>query len=299
MEVFNRIPELSENTAVALGFFDGLHLAHRAVISAAINEREQLVPMVFTFNIGNSAPPNKVGIKSILTQAQKLLELEKLEVSIVVSPEYHEIDGIEPESFFEDILVKKLKARFVSCGYDYSFGRNARGNIMLLKQLCEKHNIKLEVIPALSVEGAEISSSRIREAISKGDIPLANELLGYEYYIFGKVMHGLKIGNTIGFPTINQELFETQVMPKFGVYKTTSLVNGTLYQSVSSVGVKPTIAGERAPLCETYIVGYNGDAYGLDIKVSFKKMLREEVKFNSIDELKAQIAIDIEACNNE
>ncbi|MFZ2537963.1 MAG: riboflavin biosynthesis protein RibF [Oscillospiraceae bacterium] len=296
MEIYNTIKTLTGKTAIALGFFDGVHLAHQEVIKAVIGAKSRgLVPTVMTFSIANSAPPNKLNIKTILTDEQKFIELQKLGVCQVVNPNFSEIDGIEPTEYFEEFLVKRLQVAEISCGYDYTFGKSAKGNIVLLRELCHKYNVGLTVLPKFQRDGFTISSTKIRECINDGDIPTANELLGYEYYTYGKVQYGNKIGNTIGFPTINQSLSVSQVIPKYGVYKTTTCIDGRVYNSMTNVGVKPTIQGFRLPLAETYIVGYEGNAYGKIAKVCYSKMLREEKKFSSVDELKQAIANDIKS----
>lgn len=297
MEVYHEIIHLKQRTAVALGFFDGLHLAHQGVIKRVVEAKSRgLLPTVMTFSIAHSAPPNKLFVKTILTDEQKFLELEKLGVAQVIVPEYSEIDGIEPEVYFEEFLVKRLKVAEISCGYDYTFGKMARGNVATLQELCDKHHVKLTVFPRLEKDGVAISSTKIRKYIGDGAIEAANDLLGFPYYTCGVVEHGKRIGNTIGFPTINQSLEPTQVIPKYGVYKTTATVDEITYKSVTSVGVKPTIAGERLPLAETYIIGYQGDAYGKSVKVCYFEMLREEKKFSSIEELKQAIADDVKRC---
>lgn len=289
--LYNEIPNLTEKTAVALGFFDGVHVAHREVIAAVT--ATNLVPTVLTFSLGASAPKSKLNIKTILTQEQKLVELEKLGVSITVSPSFDDIDSIEAEEFFEEILLKKLNAGFISCGYDYKFGHGAKGDIELLQTLCQKHNITLNITKKLEQNGKVISSTALREALCNGEVKLANSLLGYRYYIKSRVEHGKKIGSTIGFPTINQELSDHQIILKHGVYKTETKLCKAVYKSITNVGVKPTIDGERKPLAETYILGFDGDVYGENITVSFEEFIRDERKFSSIDELKAQIALDI------
>ena len=295
MEVYKTIETLNKKTAIALGFFDGLHLAHQQVIQAVVStENKALVPTVLTFSIANSAPQNKRDMKTILTDAQKFIELEKMGVAQVLIPEFSEIDGMEATVFFEELLVKKFQAAEISCGFDYTFGNKASGNVQLLQELCNKHNIVLTVLPKIEEDGIVVSSSKIREYLLTGDMASANALLGYQYYTYGEVLHGKRIGRTIGFPTINQSLLETQVIPRYGVYKTTTYVDEKAYKSVTSVGVKPTIAGERLPLVETYIVGYEGDAYGKIVKVCYHEFLRGEQKFSSVEELKQAILKDVE-----
>ena len=285
----------STRTAVALGLFDGVHLGHRAVINAALAQKKNgLSSLVFTFE------PDCVLRKAggtqgyIYTKTEKeILLCEQIGVDEIVSPPFERLCCLSGEEFADEILCRQLRAAHVCCGNDFRFGKNAACGAKELMEFGKHFGFEVEVISPVEYGGSIVSSSRVRELLLKGDITLANELLGFNYFINAEVLNGNHIGRTINFPTINQEFSDGQLIPKFGVYSTLTNVGGKVMPSVTNVGVKPTIEGVRRPLAETHIIGYNGDLYGKNADVCFKSFIRPEMKFASLDELKAQINKDI------
>ena len=285
----------STRTAVALGLFDGVHLGHRAVINAALAQKKNgLSSLVFTFE------PDCVLRKAggtqgyIYTKTEKeILLCEQIGVDEIVSPPFERLCCLSGEEFADEILCRQLRAVHVCCGNDFRFGKNAACGAKELMDFGKRFGFEVEVISPVEYGGSIVSSSRVRELLLKGDITLANELLGFNYFINAEVSNGNHIGRTINFPTINQEFSDGQLIPKFGVYSTLTNVGGKVMPSVTNVGVKPTIEGVRRPLAETHIIGYNGDLYGKNADVCFKRFIRPEMKFASLDELKAQINKDI------
>ena len=285
----------STRTAVALGLFDGVHLGHRAVINAALAQKKNgLSSLVFTFE------PDCVLRKAggtqgyIYTKTEKeILLCEQIGVDEIVSPPFERLCCLSGEEFADEILCRQLRAAHVCCGNDFRFGKNAACGANELMDFGKRFGFEVEVISPVEYGGSIVSSSRVRELLLKGDITLANELLGFNYFINAEVSNGNHIGRTINFPTINQEFSDGQLIPKFGVYSTLTNVGGKVMPSVTNVGVKPTIEGVRRPLAETHIIGYNGDLYGKSADVCFKSFIRPEMKFASLDELKAQINKDI------
>ena len=285
----------STRTAVALGLFDGVHLGHRAVINAALAQKKNgLSSLVFTFE------PDCVLRKAggtqgyIYTKTEKeILLCEQIGVDEIVSPPFERLCCLSGEEFADEILCRQLRAAHVCCGNDFRFGKNAACGANELMDFGKRFGFEVEVISPVEYGGSIVSSSRVRELLLKGDITLANELLGFNYFINAEVSNGNHIGRTINFPTINQEFSDGQLIPKFGVYSTLTNVGGKVMPSVTNVGVKPTIEGVRRPLAETHIIGYNGDLYGKNADVCFKSFIRPEMKFASLDELKAQINKDI------
>ncbi|MCR4796720.1 MAG: bifunctional riboflavin kinase/FAD synthetase [Ruminococcus sp.] len=290
----------NKRTAVALGLFDGVHLGHRAVIAAAEAQRENgLSAVVFTFE--PECALRKTGGTSgyIYTRTEKeILLYEQIGVDDIVSPRFDSICGLSGEEFAEEILCKQLHAAHVCCGDDFKFGKNAACGAQELTCFGKRFGFEVEVVGAVEYGGSIVSSSRIRELLLSGDIAAANELLGSAYFISAKVTDGNHIGRTIDFPTINQDFAEGQLVPRYGVYSTFTNVGGRVLPSVTNVGVKPTIEGVRRPLAETHIIGYSGDLYGKNIDVSFNSFIRPEMKFGSLDELKAQINADIQTAVN-
>ncbi|WP_294752305.1 bifunctional riboflavin kinase/FAD synthetase [uncultured Ruminococcus sp.] len=287
-------------SSVALGIFDGVHLGHRAVINAALAQREKgLAAAVFTF--GPECALRKAGGSSgyIYTEAEKDMILrEQLGVDIVFSPSFESLCGLSGEEFARDILAERMGAAHVCCGGDFRFGRKASCGAEELKGFGERFGFEVEVVGAVEYGGSIVSSSRIREILLAGDIPAANCLLGSDYFINAEVADGNHIGRTIDFPTINQDFGDGQLVPRYGVYATSTEINGKMYSSVTDVGVKPTIEGVRRPLAETHIIGFRGDLYGMTVSVSFHSFIRPERKFGSLDELKRQINADIKSAMN-
>lgn len=280
-------------SAVALGFFDGLHLGHTRVIVQALVQ--ELTPIVFTFS-GSSVLPKFRQREDITAHEFKLELLERMGVKHIYAPDFADVKDMTAEQFVEEILIERLNAGFVSCGYDFRFAKGGRANADTLREICLKRGIEVCVVPAVELEGEAVCSTRIRELIKLGDIEKANRLLGYELTYCREVIHGKENGRKMGFPTINQTIPEGMTIPKFGVYKSRTKIGGADYPSITNIGVKPTIdleAGERrVPLMETHIIGYNGDLYGERISVSLLGYLREERKFDGLQELSEQLEKD-------
>ena len=291
MEVVTELGEQTGPSAVALGYFDGVHIAHAAVIRA-MKEAEGIAT-VLTFRLGAQLPGSKAGMRPILTPEQRLERLERLGVERVVIPPFEEIAAIPAEEFFRRVLVGQLHACAVVCGFDYSFGRGAEGTPELLGRLCREEGIGLTVVPPMEWEGEPVSSTRIRRLLEMGDLPGANALLGYPYYVLGPVIHGRSLGRTLGFPTLNQQLRPEQALPRFGVYNSRTEIEGIAYRSITNIGVKPTIEGERLPLAETHLLDTEGDFYGKTARVSLLEMTRPERKFRDLQELQDTVQQDI------
>ena len=202
------------------------------------------------------------------------------------------------EEFAREILAGRMRAVHVCCGEDFRFGKMASCGAVELKSFGERFGFEVEIVGEVDIGGSAVSSSRIRALLLKGDIISANSLLGSDYFISVEVSDGNHIGRTMNFPTINQKFENGQLVPKYGVYSTITYADGQEYCSITNVGVKPTINGERSPLAETHIIGYSGDLYGKTVTVSFRDFVRPERKFDSLDELKKQINADIESVMN-
>lgn len=227
--------------------------------------------------------------------------LEQLGAEYVYSPDFTQFREYSAERFVKEVLCERLKARYVVCGTDFRFGKGASGDTQVLKRLGLECGITVITVPAVSEEnGRKISSTHIRELISDGNISAANKLLGYGYFFRLPVISGNRIGRTIDFPTINQRLESERALPKFGVYASEIQIGDKLYHGVTNIGVKPTVSDSCDVLAETYIIGFDGDLYGENVKLSLIDFIRPEVKFGSIEELKEQIKIDVKTVlNNE
>lgn len=283
-----------EKSAAALGFFDGLHLGHIEVIKRAL-EKEELRSVVCTFNNKTVLPKFKER-QDIISYELKTDFLAKMGLDYIYAPDFADIRELSAEEFVEEIIVKKLNAGFVACGYDFRFAKGGNADAGELARLCAQRGIEAAVVPAVKVRGEPVSSTAIRELIKKGDVKGANELLGYELPFESEVVRGKQNGRRIGFPTINQIIPEGAVSPKNGVYKSWTVLNGHNFPSITNIGVKPTVVLEegerRTPITETHIIGFSGDLYGQRVRIVFREYIREEKRFDSMDKLAEQLEKD-------
>lgn len=298
MEIYNKILNSSEKTSVILGFFDGIHKGHLSVINSGISyaKKNNLKSVVFTFEKNprlefDKSNPNST---SIITRKDKIRILSELGVDIVYFIPFGEVRNMTPEDFFNDIIIGKFNAGFVSCGFNYHFGRNGEGDTNLLKDLCNKNNIDINISLPVSYKGEYVSSTRIRKLLKEGNIKLINELLGKKFSFTSKVVHGKALGRTIDIPTINQIFEDNFAVMKFGVYATTALIDGKNYYGLTNIGVKPTVTDENKVICETWFPEFSGNLYDREITLFFIDFIREEKKFDNLNSLKLQIIKDKE-----
>ena len=288
---------IKEKSAVALGFFDGLHLGHIEVIQRALAKRN-LCSVIFTFN-DKTMLPKFTERQNIISYDLKIELLAKIGADYIFAPDFADLRDLSPEEFVEEILVKRLNAQFVACGYDFRFAKGGSAGAEDLTRICGEKGIEVSVVPAVTVEGEPVSSTVIRGLIRNGDVKRANELLGYELTYILEVEQGKHNGRKMGFPTINQVIPDGMAVPRFGVYKSWTQIKGHSYPSITNIGVKPTIAldegEERIPLMETHIIGFSGDLYGLKARVSLREYMREERRFDSMEELAKQLEKDKQA----
>ncbi len=272
-------------SAVMLGKFDGLHLGHQKLLREILRlQKEGFYGIVFSI-----APDRPM----LLTPEEKFRALKRSGVDCLIScPFVPEILTMEPETFVATVLRDRLEAKYVVVGSDFRFGYRRSGDVHLLDALQEKYGYRLLVIPKECYEGREISSSYIREALKDGQMELIEKLMGEYYPVEGKVQHGRKLGSSIGIPTINLIPEECKLLPPPGVYF--SEVRGEKFccPGVSNIGYKPTVDGSFLGV-ETYLYGVSGDLYGCGVRVSVRSFLRPEQKFDSVEELKAQMERDI------
>lgn len=281
-----------EKTAVALGYFDGLHLGHMGVIGAALAQRD-LKPTVFTFNCDTTLPKFR-SPEDIISFENKRELLAKAGVEYLFAPDFADVCTLTDEDFVEQILFDKLNAGFACCGRNFRFGLGGHGTPQRLEAIGKRYGIRVEIVEDVCVDGEMISSTHIRELIRNGDIEQANKLLGYEWQFKLPVVHGNELARTLSFPTINQILPATNVIPRFGVYKSYVLVHGKNYRGITNIGIRPTVVKGGGVVCETHIFGFGGDLYGESIAVSLCEFIRPERKFADVCELKAQIKKDTE-----
>lgn len=294
--------QVNKGTALVIGKFDGLHKGHRALLEmlSKAKAEEDLQTVIFTFVRSPVEALANTKQQYILTTEEKRLFMEHNGIDILVEcPLETEILSIEPETFIEDILVKRLGIKRIFCGEDCGFGYKRRGNASLLKSLEEKFGYKTTVIKKLQYGGRDISSTFIREEIEKGNIETVNELLGYPYTTIGIVTKGQQLGRTLGFPTFNIIPTEDKLLPPNGVYYTNSIIDGERYPSITNIGTRPTVNGDNNITIETNILDVSIDLYKKTVELEFFKYIRPEKKFGSTDELKAAVENDIKRCREE
>ncbi len=278
-----------QNVLVALGTFDGLHTGHKAVLFSDKKAYDKRIALLFTEHPQKLLTGKNPG--ELLTRAKK----EKLLKEWGYEPQYidfGEISKETPEEFVDEILIKKYGATALCCGFNYRFGKNAEGDVALLKRLCGEREMSLTVCNEIDYDSLPVSSTRIRDAIKNGDIETANKMLGYHFSYDFEVVHGDARGRILGSPTINQFFPEDFTVAEYGVYASYTIIDDKKYVSVTNIGVRPTVEGISEKRSETNIIGFNGDLYGQRVEVSLLKKIRDEMKFNSFDELSNQIAVD-------
>ena len=285
--------DINGNTALALGFFDGIHLGHQSVIRATVDyaNKNNLLPVVYTFEEN----PGRLFGKScevLTTNAERTALLKDMGVKAVVLDDFLNVKDMPPRAFVEEILLKKLQAKKVFCGFNYHFGKGGVGDSRDLKEISAQFGISAEEIPPVIYEGETVSSTRIRGLIANGEIEKANTLLGHSFGFSSLVEEGNHLGRTLGTPTINQKLPENLAVPLFGVYTSIVTVGGKEYCGVTNIGVKPTV-GSYSPLAETWMPEYEGgDLYGQGIDIRLLYFHRKEERFSSLSALQERIKLD-------
>lgn len=281
-------------TSIALGFFDGVHIAHQKIITSAVNFAEvnglSAVALTFDRSPLEILSPGKI---RYLTDADSKADLIK---SLGADTKFltlsSELLSLSPEEFVRDVLVKKYGVNHAVCGYNYRFGKNGSGDTKALKELGEKYGFTVEILGKVTYNGVDVSSSYVRTLISEGNIALANKLLGRSFTLSGTVIEGKHLGNKLGFPTANVFFPENSATPLCGVYKTLVLLDGEKLPAITNIGINPTVGGEKLR-SETYIPDFSENIYGKEIEIEFIDFIREETKFDSIEMLKKQIEIDV------
>ena len=286
-----------EKTACALGLFDGVHRGHQLIINEAVQIGRQTggKSAVFCFKTDTVTSKGHDGrVEMLMSDAEKQNKFSQLGIDYTFSPDFEKFKSMPPEHFVCDILKNKLNCSHAVCGTDFTFGRGAVGKAQDLVRIGKKHGIEVMIIDPLMYGKEKISSTEIRRSIRHGDIEKANEMLGYTFGFELEVERGFQIGRTWDFPTINQKIPKGRVLPKFGVYCSKVLIDGKWYCGVTNIGIKPTVNVNTAPLAETFIIDYKGDLYGRILKLELYKFLRPEKKFDSFEELKAEIGRNTE-----
>ena len=281
-------------SSIALGFFDGVHIAHQNIISKAVEKAKQnnLHPIALSFD----ASPLEVLMMKKVKYLTSIKEKESLISSLGAELKTLHTDmkllKLSPEAFVKNFLVEKYNAKYVVCGYNYTFGKNAAGDSNLLKSLGERYGFEVEIAEQINIGGEAVSSSRIRSLLENGEIKEANLLLGRNFSVCGEVVHGKSLGSKIGFPTANVNMPCGIIIPKKGVYKSTVQLRGERFAAISNVGKNPTVGGEALRV-ETYIPKINSSLYGETLKIGLEEFIRPEMGFESVEKLREQIKKDV------
>ena len=270
----------AEPVSLALGAFDGLHRGHMAVVRESMKSPFLSGALTFT-----GSPQ---GSPALLTNEEKEELLRQEGVDRLYALAFSQVKDIPAEEFFWETLQKRCNAKKLCCGEDFRFGQGAKGDIALLRTLCKEAGTELCIVPAVTENGEKISSTRIRAAVRKGDIPTVNRLLGRPFGFSAEVIHGNHLGRELGFPTVNQPLPEHFSLPPFGVYASHIEISGVKKFGVTNIGKKPTVGSDRV-LAETWILDFSGDLYAKKIRLSLLEFIRPERKFDSLEELKAEV----------
>ncbi len=284
-----------KNSAVTLGKFDGMHLGHQQLIDLVISYKKQgLTAVMFSFSMHPGNLFSDKEFELIYTEEEKVARLSHTGMDVLISyPFTEETRSMEPEEFIREILVKKLDAKVIVVGVDFRFGYQKKGDVTFLKKFEDVYGFKVIACEKKKWKNEVISSSSIRKALKDGDMEAANAMLGKPFMIRGEVVHGRRLGRTIGMPTTNQIPPNTKLLPPNGVYATKTLINGKSYPGVTNIGYKPTVGEEEYIGVETFIFDFEDDLYGKMIEVEFYYYLRPELKFGSLEELVIRMREDI------
>ncbi|MCB9477924.1 MAG: bifunctional riboflavin kinase/FAD synthetase [Deltaproteobacteria bacterium] len=285
-----------DGSVVTVGVMDSVHLGHQEILRHCREtaDAKDLPVIAVTFD----PHPAKVlggpdAIKMIYPADERVDHLLSYGADQVLVQEFtREFAAIEPDAWAHALLVEALEARHLVVGYDFRFGKGAKGDVALLRRLGDEHGFTVEEVEALRLHGDIVSSSKIRRMIEGGEMTIARELMGAPYYVRGRVVEGAKRGRNLGFPTVNLRT-KWELLPMRGVYAGIAVVDEAFYVAGVNVGTNPTF-GDEGVRVEAHLDAFDGDLYGRDVAIHFLRRLRDETKFESVDALKAQMADDMD-----
>lgn len=305
MKVYHHIDEFtgSGNAVVTTGTFDGVHTGHRVIINRlneiAAKENGESVLLTFYPHPRMVLFPDDIDLKLLTTQEEKIALLEKAGIKhLIIHPFTKEFSRLTSLQFIREILVNKIQTKKLVIGYDHHFGRNREGSFEHLKESGPLYGFSVEEIPAQDVDSIAVSSTKIRQSLHDGNVKTAGEFLGYDYTLSGKVIHGEKKGRGLGFPTANISVENRyKLIPAIGIYAVHVLLDGKTYNGMLYIGYRPTLNG-RYQSIEVNIFDFDNDIYGKQITVQFKDRIRDDMKFDMMEELQAQLHRDKEMALN-
>ena len=284
----------TKKRVIALGFFDGVHLGHGALLKLCKQRSEELgaTPAAFTFDISPASLIQKKPVPLLTTPADRARIMKRLYgMEEVIVAHYDEQMMHTPwRDFVVNYLVRDHQAVHLVAGHDFRFGYRGEGDPQKLQALCAELGVGCDIVPRVELEGITVSSTYIRSLIAEGEMARAVRFLGHPFVLTDKVAHGKKLGTSLGFPTLNLHLPEALVCPRYGVYVTEAVLeNGETYRSVANIGVRPTVDDGSAVTVETFLLHFQGDLYGREVRLHFHDFLRPERKFDSLEELRAEV----------
>ncbi len=299
MKVYHHIDEFTgaANPVVTTGTFDGVHTGHQVIIKRlneiAAKENGESVLLTFYPHPRMVLFPDDIDLKLLTTQDEKIHLLKKYGVQhLIIQPFTKEFSRLTSLQFIREILVNKIRTKKLVIGYDHHFGRNREGSFAHLKESGPLYGFTVEEIPAQDVDHVAVSSTKIRQALQEGDIKTAQEFLGHDYILSGKVIHGEKKGHELGYPTANISVESRyKLIPATGIYAVKAEVEGKLYDGMLYIGFRPTLNGTYQSI-EVNLFDFDKDIYDKHLTVHFKGKLRDDMKFDNLEELKQQIAND-------
>lgn len=292
MEIFNKYTKGVIDLTLILGFFDGMHVGHRSLINSAVDfgRKNLSKTALLTFKKSPAEFFCQKSAEYIFDSKDNYKIAESLGVDYIFSLDFSELANIEAEDYIKN-LVAIFSPKAVFSGFNHTFGKGKRGDSSLLNLYSNKFGYKYYCIEPKKINGEIVSSTKIKAFIKEGDFLQANTMLGSKFFIKSKVVHGLELGNKLGYPTANMIFPEQIVKPPYGVYKVEVLNR----PAILNWGVKPTV-GNNSELLEVHIPNFEGNLYGQELKVEFTEKIRNEKKFANLNELKAQINEDIKEC---
>jgi riboflavin kinase/FMN adenylyltransferase len=291
-----------KNTVITVGTFDGLHLGHQKIIKTLVERAEEnnSQASVFTFWPHPRFVLGKINGLELLNTFEEKVELFKQNgIDNLISYEFtKEFANLSSREFVKQFLVEKLNVKHLILGYDHHFGKNREGEFKKLQECANEFGFTIEKVSALSQDDENVSSTKIRNYIKSGEIEKANEFLGYVYFLQGHVVKGNKLGRKIGFPTANISVPSYKLLPKSGVYTVKVNIDNKLFIGIMNIGFRPTIGKFDNKTLEVHIINFDEDIYQKTIKVEIFKRIRDEEKFEDLEELKNQIAKDKDFASN-